>query len=178
MWETKQRRDILQSHYKISDTWDVINTCTHAKLKPRLISKWYYAVYIDISWSRKTHYIHRLVMLAFVWPSDLEVNHKDGCKTNNDINNLEYVSRQENVDHAIRTNLYIPWQIKNHESVSKKINQYTKRREYIKTRPSAYEVERKLGINHSSITKCCKWWRKYKSAWWYARQYCPKICIN
>jgi len=48
----------------------------------------------------KNYSVHRLVMLAFVGPSELEVNHKDGNKTNNHISNLEYVTHRENARHA------------------------------------------------------------------------------
>lgn len=45
---------------------------------------------------------HRLVLEAFVGESDLEVNHKDGDKTNNCLENLEYVTRRENQLHSFR----------------------------------------------------------------------------
>ena len=45
---------------------------------------------------------HRLVMSAFVGlcPEGSEVNHKDGVKTNNHLDNLEYVTRSENAIHS------------------------------------------------------------------------------
>lgn len=46
--------------------------------------------------------VHRLVMLAFVGPSDLQVNHKNGNKTDNRLENLEYVTCQENMEHRDR----------------------------------------------------------------------------
>lgn len=51
--------------------------------------------------------VHRLVYMAFVGeiPSNLEINHKDGCKRNNYIDNLEAVTRSENAKHAWRTGL-------------------------------------------------------------------------
>lgn len=52
---------------------------------------------------------HRLLALAFLdYPSnvgDLDVNHIDGNKENNELSNLEWVSRKENCDHAYRTGL-------------------------------------------------------------------------
>lgn len=50
----------------------------------------------------KTFTVHKLVMEAFVSrrPSGLVVNHKDGVKTNNRIENLEWVTVRENVIHS------------------------------------------------------------------------------
>lgn len=39
-------------------------------------------------------------MLTFVGPSNLEVNHKDGNKLNNNLSNLEYCTSKENMSHA------------------------------------------------------------------------------
>lgn len=52
--------------------------------------------------ARKTTRIHRLVMLAFVGecPEGMQVNHKNGNKTDNRIENLEYVTPGENTRHA------------------------------------------------------------------------------
>lgn len=47
--------------------------------------------------------VHRLVMLNFKYinnHSKLQVNHIDGCKTNNHINNLEWCNQSENMKHA------------------------------------------------------------------------------
>lgn len=52
--------------------------------------------------------VHRLVLENFK-PcenmQDLQVNHIDGNKTNNNIDNLEWVTCEENINHAINNNL-------------------------------------------------------------------------
>ena len=50
----------------------------------------------------KNLYVHRLVAQAFLEnPNNLEeVNHKDGNKWNNNVDNLEWVSKSENAKHA------------------------------------------------------------------------------
>lgn len=45
---------------------------------------------------RKGRFVHRLVMLAFVGKSKLQVHHKDGNKQNNNLENLEYVTNRQN----------------------------------------------------------------------------------
>ncbi len=51
--------------------------------------------------------VHRLVAKAFIPnPQNLpDINHKDGAKTNNTIENLEWVSKSENMQHAYKLNL-------------------------------------------------------------------------
>ena len=51
-------------------------------------------------------YVHHLVAAAFLGPrlEGAEVNHKDCDKTNNALSNLEYVSRDENIAHALANN--------------------------------------------------------------------------
>lgn len=53
--------------------------------------------YLRVSIKGKDMYVHRLVMLAFYGKSDLTVDHIDGNKENNNLNNLEYVTQAENV---------------------------------------------------------------------------------
>ena len=40
--------------------------------------------------------VHRIVMEAFLGPSNLEVNHKNGLKTDNRLGNLEYCTKVYN----------------------------------------------------------------------------------
>lgn len=59
----------------------------------------------------KTYRAHRLSMITFKFVegfSELEVNHKDGDKLNNNIENLEWCSAQENIVHSIETELRDP----------------------------------------------------------------------
>ena len=57
-----------------------------------------------------THfYVHRLVMLLFVGnpPKGKVVNHKDGNKLNNNLDNLEYSTLSENNFHAYKIGLRV-----------------------------------------------------------------------
>lgn len=58
--------------------------------------------------SRHTFSVHRLVLETFNPIEDMDkkqVNHIDGNKKNNNLNNLEWVTCQENVEHACLNNL-------------------------------------------------------------------------
>ena len=50
----------------------------------------------------KLYQIHRLVLAAFIGPcpEGKETNHKNGDKKDNSLENLEYVTRKENIHHA------------------------------------------------------------------------------
>lgn len=45
---------------------------------------------------RKTTFVHRAIAAAFLGPNYLEVNHVDGIRDNNKLENLEYCSRDKN----------------------------------------------------------------------------------
>jgi len=52
------------------------------------------------------HQVHRLVAFTFLGGTeDMEVNHKDGNPLNNRLDNLEIVTRAQNIRHAFENNL-------------------------------------------------------------------------
>lgn len=68
-------------------------------MNPSKNSKGYYLVDLRKNGTRNTQRMHRLVAAAFLGESDLEVNHKDGDKFNNSLENLEYMTHVENITH-------------------------------------------------------------------------------
>ena len=79
-------------------------------LAPQWANRRYASVSISVNGLIKTVPVHRLVARTFV-PNPLclsEVNHIDGQRSNNAASNLEWVSRAQNNDHAIKTGLKPP----------------------------------------------------------------------
>lgn len=68
------------------------------KLKAILNSGGYYIVNLWKNEKKKTHYVHRLIAQAFLedYSEDLQVDHIDGCRNNNQISNLRMVTCQKN----------------------------------------------------------------------------------
>ena len=69
----------------------------------------YRMILVSINKQRKAYKIHRLVAEAFIpkVSSDRHyVNHIDGDKTNNHVSNLEWVTHEENMEHAFTKGLH------------------------------------------------------------------------
>ncbi len=87
----------------------LLRTISTSFLKPVLDGK-YFRVNLYKNGKRKSVRIHRLKAIAFI-PNPLnypEVNHKDGNTLNNDLRNLEWVTKRENVLHAVSFGLMKP----------------------------------------------------------------------
>lgn len=100
--------DNISSNYLINKKGQIFNTKTKCFL-PGSLDKNGYVRYglARKDGTRKTYRAHRLVLIIFSPIEDLslQVNHIDGNKTNNDINNLEWTTCEENISHAIKNHL-------------------------------------------------------------------------
>lgn len=83
--------------------------------------KGYLTVTLTKEGKHKTHFVHRLVAIAYIPnPNNLpQVNHVDGVKTNNRYKNLEWSTNRENTIHAYKNGLT---RLKNTDEVVRRIH--------------------------------------------------------
>lgn len=106
--------------------------------------------------------IHRLVAEAFIPNPENkpQINHKDGNRWNNRLENLEWVTQSENVEHSHnKLNREYSAYGENHLN-SKSISQYNKNGELIDVYGSVNEAGRQLKIPFTNIAKCARGERK------------------
>lgn len=77
-------------------------------IKTHITWKNYERVTLSYNNVKKKHYVARLVALAFLGKPPTkkhQINHKDGNKLNNHVDNLEWVTPKQNIQHAIKNGL-------------------------------------------------------------------------
>lgn len=125
-------------------------------LKNRLSNRGYYAVIlVDEKSNKKFMSVHRLVAIHFIptYNYDLVVNHKDGNKINNNVNNLEWVTQLENIEHAHRLGL-----ISKTNRGSKNTNSKLTNEQVVEMYKLAHqginhkEISNKFGVNPSRVS--------------------------
>ncbi len=119
----------------------------------------YFRVCLSKGGIGKRFFIHRLVAQAFIPNPENkpEVNHIVGDKANNTADNLEWNTRSENIQHALKNNLRLSGEnCKQSKLTVFQVNQI--RKEYIfgSRKYGASALAKKYGVTHSSILKIIK----------------------
>jgi hypothetical protein len=99
--------------------------------------------------------IHRLVAKAFIDnPNKYKiVNHKDLDKLNNSVDNLEWCTQKQNVQHALISLPPNSWN--QNKDKAKQVGQYDLDGNLIAIYASAREAERQTNCSQSHISNCC-----------------------
>lgn len=131
--------------YLVSNQGRVMNKRTKRLLKPAISAHGYKEVSLWKNNKGYTKQVHQLVYSHFANDFNLVnyvINHKDGNKINNNIENLEKITYQENNLHAVYT-------IKTNKS-NKPVYQMDSEHNIINQFNSIAEASRKTGINNIS----------------------------
>lgn len=93
--------------YRISNLGNLQDILTGKIRKSSLNSRGYPQLHLWRNGKKRNHTIHSLVMASFVGdrPTMMDINHRNGNKTDNRIENLEYVTRSQNIKHAFSIGL-------------------------------------------------------------------------
>lgn len=137
---------------------------------------------------KKMFSVHRLVAQTFIPNVNNlpQINHKDGNKLNNNVNNLEWCTAKHNMNEAVRIGLFENARKINRENAiknnlcknyilankktKKKVNKYDKEKNFLETYESITEASKQNNIPISSISFVCKNKRKTAGGfiWHYA----------
>ncbi len=103
--------------------------------------------------SKRLFTVHSLVAAAFIGlrPQGQQINHKDGVKTNNYWQNLEYVTCRENIHHScfVLGNIHYGTDNQAAKLTPEKVIQI--RAEYIPRKNGAHRLARKFGVTKRMI---------------------------
>lgn len=137
---------------------DVVSTrFGHIRHYPERIAKVYTRnngyefVELSKNGKAKKYSVHRLVAQAFIPNPDNkpQVNHIDGNKISNCVENLEWVTCSENIKHAYKNKLTKPY----HNGIP--VNQYDMNGVLMASYISVNQASRLTGVDYSSITRSC-----------------------
>ncbi len=143
--------------YLINSDWVITNLKTWRIIKHTKSYYWYMHITIYKNWKRKSEKVHRLLAQTFINNPENkpQVNHIDGNKSNNNLNNLEWSTAKENIQHAFRIWLRkapYKWKFWIEHNCSKPISKYLKDWTFVRSYWSLMEASRLEWIYHQWIS--------------------------
>lgn len=160
IWKTLVYRGNVFSRYEVSTNGNVRSKRTGNVRKQQVDRKGYARITIlDDSGNQKCVSIHGCVASTFIPnPENKEtVNHIDGNKLNNCVENLEWATQKEQGWHATNVLGYKNYYATSmRERFSKKVGQYSEDGILLHMWNSTREVENILGFCHESIASCAR----------------------
>lgn len=146
--------------YRVSSFGRIKSLKKNIIMKPILQSNGYCHIGLN-NGVQKQFRLHRIIANTFIPNPENkpQVNHKDGNKQNNRIENLEWNTPKENMNHAMRTGLNRPSMIGRFgadHNTSKPCLQISSDGFLLAVYGSQYEAMRQTGICQTTINKCSK----------------------
>ena len=144
----------LNTEYYITECGKIFRN--NKELKPSITNKGYKTYRASINNKLKHISIHRAVAQLYVPNPENkpQVNHKDGDKLNNHYTNLEWVTNQENKNHAKLHNLYAKGSDMPHSKLTEEDVKWI-RDYYIPKDPNfgGVALSKKYGVGESQISR-------------------------
>ena len=141
--------------YKVYDDGRIYSDISKKFLKPALNNKGYYFLYLRIDNKSVYWLVSRLVATCFIPnPHKLpEINHIDGNPQNNNVNNLEWCSRSQNVQDSYNRGFKGAWHNKKGKEHCRSIGVVAIKGNIEYQFGSINEASRELNISHGNISQ-------------------------